>query len=445
MTEKQAAERLKRKTKPSTKSIENRIQSDKAKLDRLWEKVQKCISQLQDAPNSVDEIRQAISQVRSNFNIYQETWLSFADFLAHSGTPQCLQERVRMEGIINNHKQFVHENITQGNRRKEEIMLEMRSLRSSSGSRASSMSSTALRARARAEVAAAIKKAELQKKRLLVESQSTIQQAELALARHKLDEQARLEAALRLEEAAAVAVAKANAIDDELGFGTGGELPHLDLPEENSRQKVQHFIENQCIDPTPNTQVAPLTTPNQPIPSTEHVNPTPNAQVVPSSTPNQPIPSTEHVNPTPNTQVAPLNTPNQPIPSTEHVNPTPNAQVVPSSTPNQPIPSTEHAPAPQLLNPTASTFTPNRPSDSSSNSDQNLMKSCIKKSIMARRELVANKIEKFDNSPENFHTWKLSFKNMTRNINITPSEELSLIIEYSSTLHIIEETRSKTA
>jgi hypothetical protein len=98
-----------------------------------------------------------------------------------------------MEGIINNHKQFVHENITQGNRRKEEIMLEMRSLRSSSGSRASSMSSTALRARARAEVAAAIKKAELQKKRLLVESQSAfvIQQAELALARHKLDEQAR--------------------------------------------------------------------------------------------------------------------------------------------------------------------------------------------------------------------------------------------------------------
>jgi hypothetical protein len=46
-----------------------------------------------------------------------------------------------------------------------------------------------------------------------------------------------------------------------------------------------------------------------------------------------------------------------------------NTQVAPSSTLNQPNPSTEHAPAPQLLNPTASTFTPNRPSDSSSNSD----------------------------------------------------------------------------
>jgi hypothetical protein len=58
------------------------------------------------------------------------------------------------------------------------------------------------------------------------------------------------------------------------------------------------------------------------------------------------------------------------------------------------------------------------------------MKPCIE--FMARRELVANKIEKFDISPENFHTWKLSFTNMTRNINITPSEELSLILEYTT-------------
>ncbi|CAB4036673.1 Hypothetical predicted protein [Paramuricea clavata] len=58
------------------------------------------------------------------------------------------------------------------------------------------------------------------------------------------------------------------------------------------------------------------------------------------------------------------------------------------------------------------------------------MKSCIE--FMAGRELIDNKIEKFDKNPEYFHTWKLSFKNMTRNINITPSEELSLIIEYTT-------------
>ena len=97
---------------------------------------------------------------------------------------------------MSNHKQFVHENMAQGNQRKEEITFEMRSIRSGSVSRASSMSSAALRAKARAKAAEAMKRAELQKKRLVAESQSALQlqQEELALAKHKLDEQARLEA-----------------------------------------------------------------------------------------------------------------------------------------------------------------------------------------------------------------------------------------------------------
>ena len=105
----------------------------------------KSISQLYDAPNSFNEISEAISQVRSNFNIYQETWLLCADYLTYSGTLHCLEEFQRLESIISNHKQFVHENITQANQRKEEILLEMRSMHSGSESRASSMSSTALR------------------------------------------------------------------------------------------------------------------------------------------------------------------------------------------------------------------------------------------------------------------------------------------------------------
>ena len=43
--------------------------------------------------------------------------------------------------------------------------------------------------------------------------------------------------------------------------------------------------------------------------------------------------------------------------------------------------------------------------------------------FMARRELIANKIEKFDDRPENFNTWKAAFKNMTNDVNITASEE----------------------
>ena len=52
--------------------------------------------------------------------------------------------------------------------------------------------------------------------------------------------------------------------------------------------------------------------------------------------------------------------------------------------------------------------------------------------FMARQELIANKIEKFDDRPENYHSWKAAFKNMTNNTNITPSEELTLMIEYTS-------------
>ena len=77
------AERPKRRGKPSMKSIENRIQSDEGKLTKLWAKVQRAISELQNAPNVVEEICRAISQVRSDFNAYHEAWLSFADFLTN--------------------------------------------------------------------------------------------------------------------------------------------------------------------------------------------------------------------------------------------------------------------------------------------------------------------------------------------------------------------------
>ena len=370
--ENENTQRPKRTCKPSAKSIENRIQSDKTKLEKLWEKVMKSVSQLHDAPNSVNVISEAISQVRSNFNIYQETWLLFADFLAYAGTPQCLEECQRLESIMSNHKQFVHENIAQGNQRKEEILLEMRSIRSGSVSRASSMSSAALRAKARAKAAEAMKRAELQKKRLVAESQSALQlqQEELALAKHKLDEQARLEA-LRLEEEVAIAVAKANAIDDELGHGDSDPLSHLNIPEENPSQRVQSYIENQCTDPPHDMNATPLSTNDVHNPSTEHVMPQP-----------------------------------------QHVHPV------------------QDAPTLQPLNPTVNTFTPSSHLTAPSKSDQNTMRSCIE--FMARRELIAKKIEKFDNIPENYHTWKLAFKNMISGINITPSEELSLLIEYTT-------------
>ena len=97
-----------------------------------------------------------------------------------------------------------------------------------------------------------LKKLKCRKKRSVLETQSAlaIQQEEIALAKRKLDKHARLEA-IRLEEAVAVALAKADAIDDELGFLAVDDSPPLNLPEENANQRVKHFIQNQCTNPIP--------------------------------------------------------------------------------------------------------------------------------------------------------------------------------------------------
>ena len=51
---------------------------------------------------------------------------------------------------------------------------------------------------------------------------------------------------------------------------------------------------------------------------------------------------------------------------------------------------------------------------------------------MARREVITKKVLKFDDKPENFHTWETSFKTMLKDIAISPEEELSLLSEYTS-------------
>ena len=58
------------------------------------------------------------------------------------------------------------------------------------------------------------------------------------------------------------------------------------------------------------------------------------------------------------------------------------------------------------------------------------MRSCLE--FMARREILTKRVEKFDDDPQNFHTWKTSFKTMLKDISITPQEELSLLTEYTS-------------
>ena len=113
-----------------------------------------------------------------------------------------------------------------------------------SGSRGSqtSISSSVLRAHMRGEAAAALKKAEMQRKINELPSKSVTAleleerergEDELAFARRKWEEQARLES-LRVEQEAAAAVARAKAIDEELGLSHEYQLPDLPVEEPGS-------------------------------------------------------------------------------------------------------------------------------------------------------------------------------------------------------------------
>ena len=88
----------------------------------------------------------------------------------------------------------------------------------------------------------------MHKQRIQIESRSAllIKEEELALARRKRSEKARLEA-LRSDEEAAIALAKAKAIEDELqlsGASVHSQTPSLPkLPQVNPKECVQKYLD----------------------------------------------------------------------------------------------------------------------------------------------------------------------------------------------------------
>ncbi|XP_028407859.1 uncharacterized protein LOC114530488 [Dendronephthya gigantea] len=81
------------------------------------------------------------------------------------------------------------------------------------------------------------------------------------------------------------------------------------------------------------------------------------------------------------------------------------------------------------LNPSANVFAPQHPSRTP-DPVHDPINPYIQ--FIARRELIANKLKKFDNNPQNYCTWRESFKTMIRGVNISPSEQLNLIIEHTT-------------
>jgi hypothetical protein len=188
---------------------------------------------------------------------------------------------------------------------------------------------------------------------------------------------------------------KVKVVDQELGVGISMQELQ-DMPEVSTRDKVERFITEQCAPAYP-----------QQSQSTHH-GPHHDNQCAPAYP--QQSQSTHHG-------------PHHDNQSATAYPPIPQVAVTNTSQEGEPLP---HRPAD--LNPNATEYHANNRSPQSDPGNE--MKSYV--NFMARRELIANKIEKFDDNPVNYHTWKASFKNMIRNVGITPSEEFSLLVEYTT-------------
>ena len=195
--------------------------------------------------------------------------------------------------------------------------------------------------------------------------------------------QARLES-LCVKQEAAAAVARAKAIDEELGFGNEYQLP--DLPVEEPCKRVEEFISSQLGESSPRGQKPS---------ALRFTAPGFTANLIKEEKPRR----------------QELNTPRFTVPGF----------------PAKSVKKEKQDPL-EELNPGASPSTPSQTVQFSNPADR--MECFIQ--FMARRELIANKIEKFDARPENFNTWKAAFKNMTNDVNITASEELALMLEYTT-------------
>lgn len=263
-------------------------------------------------------------------------------------------------------KEIVQAAINEGIDRKNDLLQELGSVRSGSRASRASISSSALRAHAKGEAAAALKKAELQKK--INELQWLNLQWHQNLKRKK-DEKTRL---LSREESWKNKHAWSPYVQNKKQLQWSRELRPLIRSSDSltSTSRQIYLLKNPV-----NSQLGQLTQQDQPRgPELDASN-------------------------------YKFNASNFTVP----------CFLVKSVK--------EEKPKPEAL-----PFTPSRTAQASNPTDR--MECFIQ--FMARRELIVNKIEKFDNRPENYNTWKGAFRNMTKDVNVTASEELALMIEYTT-------------
>ena len=175
--------RAKRTSKPLYKVIENKILKTENCVENLWKRCLKEITKFQK-PEQPEEIRNGIAEARSLFNKYQLEILSMLEFTGSVSSAELIQDRRRLEETAISRKAFLDNALKDANDQIKNLLLEMGSAGMQSSTTSSVISSvTSVRLKAKAKVAAALKRAELQKQRMEIEARSSllIEQEELAL------------------------------------------------------------------------------------------------------------------------------------------------------------------------------------------------------------------------------------------------------------------------
>jgi hypothetical protein len=258
----------------------------------------------------------------------------------------------------------------------QEEVLETRSRCSASSSRStrSSASVAALKARAKAEA---------------VQAQVVYAEEEAEVMKQQAQMQAQLHI-LKIKKEAAAAAAEAEILEAAAQFEEQQPYSqeHLCDNPVDSKEKVQNFIDSQVF--LQNSQV-----PSQPQISIMN-------------------PFYQHDNAGAEPSPAPYNTPVIKQKSPEHRQQRPSIY---SSTPHPNI-------SPPVLKHQHQSFssTPTNPQQTSTVND-------MAKYLM-RRELVSATLQTFDDDPQNYRSWKSSFLNVTKDLSLSPKEELDLLVKW---------------
>jgi len=299
-----------------------------------------------------------------------------------------------------------------------------RSRKSTSSNR--SLLSIQAQKRAKADAAMAkltfsAQEAELRKQQAILSEQEQLNSAK------SIREKAIIDAELKLindKKEIAAAVAEADALDRNLVPGldmesmTNRSLRSLGTV--NSMERVRQYIQNQCA----SSKSVPLPVPhNVPPLAAPSVLPYASMHLVPNFPPTSP----SYVSPSMNdiSSNAAYNGPSVPLHSTPflHKSPKPQLPVKDEKLDLSQDLVYELQPEPAItpLNPSAKTFVPTSIENAETKAAAELGQFFLKK------ELLISRLTEFNEKPETYEAWKISFKRLVTDLKMTPSDELEML------------------